>query len=184
MPLTNCRPIRSSVEFERARSWIPAELLTMTGGNLAYMVLQAPDDFDEDAFRPQVVRDPEVRIAAVAGTWVIGARNRTNEEHSEVLCIRCFSLSSFRRQGVRVSMVFTEREPCHGGAYNCKASLEEFLGRYGNQGTATKVRYLADYLNAPELRTSAELDNVTVGQKRARNRQEGRDAAKRFRGDE
>jgi len=183
MPLTNCRAVRNQDEHQALRACIPSRLLNLSGGNLAFMRVE-PTGNERLTVRSD---HDDYHISVEAGDddgqpyWIIAARNRENAEHSEIVCMQLYN-GIFRRQPAHVTVVFTEREPCHGNADSCGDRLAEFLTAHGQHSTATPVRYLAVYLNTPELKTAAKLDNGSVGGKRNEDRQGGRDAAKSFRG--
>jgi hypothetical protein len=157
------------------------------GGNYAILFVNPPDGQAVD-------RTLDLRETAYGAVihvnddgYVIIGRNISNAEHSEIVCIRAFE-QEFRRRGGdpaapeeqhRVKYVFSEREPCHGGPFNCTRSLEDFLERHGVDGRETMVRYLTPYENVAEvdtiirMRTSARRAPAhVVEQNRAERRAE------------
>lgn len=132
-----------------------------TQGNYAILFVNPPDGQAVDPTLDLRESTYGARIHVRPDGYVIVGRNISKAEHSEIVCIRAFEHEFRRRDGGRaaaeeqhrVSYVFSEREPCHGGRFNCTHSLLGFLQRHGVRGRETEVRYLALYENVAEVDT-------------------------------
>ena len=95
------------------------------------------------------------------GLYYVFARNAGfGGQHSEEICIDLFRRHfAAPRHQARITLVFSEREPCHDPRPNCMALLDQLLvtENFGDRGADTPVRFRQSWMNRAEIAMAARI---------------------------